>query len=116
MNAQPPQQHDDALALQEILSLVERSVAEYNTIVAEVRGHQERIAKARAALGPLRRRLVGMQKAVKGWDDRVWKMGYREVPRDVLLTAERQVRAQRDALDDLVWQLFDFRELDGGRQ
>lgn len=113
MNARPPQQHDDALALQEILGLVERSIAEYNIIVRGVRFHLDRIAQASAALGPLHARLVGMRTALKGWDRRLWKMGYGEVPRDMFMSAERQVSAHRDALDDLIWQLFDFRGKQG---
>jgi hypothetical protein len=77
----------------EILSQVERPVADYNTIVAEVRAHQDQIAKERAALGALRTRLINMREPAKEWDDRVWKMGFRsEVPREARANAERQIQ------------------------
>jgi hypothetical protein len=110
-------EHDDALALQEILTLVERSVADYNAIVGEVHTHHERIATERAALGALRARLVGMRKSLKGWDDRVWKMGFRDdVPREVRENAERRISAYIGLLEELIWQLFDFRQRKEGSQ
>jgi hypothetical protein len=105
------EQHDDVLALQEILALVERSVEQYNFMVAEVREHQDRIAKARAALRPLHTRLVGMRTALKGWENRVWEMWVRDVgPREVRENTKRRIAAHDRVLDDLVWELFEFRE------
>jgi hypothetical protein len=102
---------DDLLALQEILGLVERSVAEYNTIVEEVRFRQDRIAMERAALGTLHTRLVGMRKALKGWESRVWEMWLSNVgPPETRQSTKQRLYRHEMLLDDLIWQLFDFRE------
>jgi hypothetical protein len=73
----PPDQHDDALVLQEILGLIEQSVASCNTVASNVRFHQDQIAKEHAALGALRTRLISMRAALNAWEQRVWDMGYR---------------------------------------
>ncbi len=109
--------NDDLLALQEILGLVERSVAEYNTIVGDVRAHQGRIATERAALGALHTRLVGMRKALKRWERRVWDMWLRDVgPRETRQNTKQRLHRHEMLLDDLIWQLFDFRERNEGGQ
>ena len=112
-----PPGYDDVLAYHEILSLVEQSIAEYNTIVGDARAHQGRIAKERAALGALHTRLVGMRKALKGWESRVWDMWLRDVgPREARQNTKEQLRRHEMLLDDLIWQLFDFREkMEGGQ-
>jgi hypothetical protein len=119
-NQTSPADHDDALALQEILTLIEQSVADYNVIVGEVHTHHERIATERAALGALRARLDGMRKSLKGWDDRAWKMGFRDkVPREIREireNAERRISAYACLLEELIWELFDFRERKEGSQ
>lgn len=114
MIAQPALQHDDVLALQEILGLVEQSVGHYNAIASEVRNHLDRIATERAALGALRTRLVGMHGAVKGWHDRVWDLGWRQgVTHQARTDAKGRIHTYERLLDELVWQLFDFREHEG---
>lgn len=103
MNTQPPQQHSDALALQEILGLVEQSVAHYNAIAGEVRSCLDRIATERVALGALRTRLVGMHRALKGWEDRVWDMGSRHgVTHEARANAKRRIYAHDRLLDELI--------------
>ena len=112
-----PQQQNDTLALLEILSLLDRSVAEYNAVAGEVRLQLDRIAKARAALGALRRRLVGMSKALKGWERQVWDMGSRrEITHEARENAKARIHTYQRALEDLTWELFDFREMTGGDQ
>jgi len=112
-----PPGYDDLLALQEILSLLERSVSEYNTIVGEVRSHQDRIAKERAAPGALHTPLVGMRKALKGWESRVWDMWLRDVgPHEARQNTKQRLHRHERLLDDLIWQLFDFKEKVGGGQ
>lgn len=107
----PPEQHNDALALQEILGLVEQSVASYNTVANEVRSHQDQIAKERAALRALRTRLVDMRTALNAWEQRVWDMGYRrQVTHESREHAKAKIHTHESALDQLIWQLFDFRD------
>lgn len=112
-----PPRYDDLPAYQEILSLVEQSLAEYNTIVGEVRAHQDRIAKERAALGTLHTRLVGMRMALKGWESLVWDMWLRNVgPREARHNTQQRLHRHEMLLDDVIWQLFDFREkIEGGQ-
>src|SRR6185312_1860856 len=106
--ASSPAEYDSLLALQEILDLVERSVAEYNTIVGEVRSHQDRIAKERDALGTLHTRLVGMRKALKGWESQVWDMWLRDLgPHEARQNTKQRLHRHERLLDDLIWQLFD---------
>jgi DNA repair exonuclease SbcCD ATPase subunit len=105
------QKSEDAAALQEILSEVEKATAEYNTVLTEVRAHQEQLSKERTALGVLRTRLMSMREPLKRWDKSLWDVGWRSgVPRDARVNAERQIQAHRTLLDDLIWQLFEFRE------
>jgi hypothetical protein len=112
-----PTENDGLQALQEILSLIERSVAEYNTIVGDVRAHQDRIAKERAVLGALHTRLVGMRKALKGWERRVWDMWVHDVgPHEARQNAKQRLHRHEMLLDGLIWQLFDFREKVEGDQ
>jgi hypothetical protein len=113
-----PPGYDDLLAYHEIPSLVDKSVAEYNTIVGSVRAHQGRIAEERAALGALHTRLVGMRKALKEWERQVWDMWLRDVgSREACRNTKQRLHAQEMLLDDLIWQLFDFSEKtdDGGQ-
>lgn len=105
-----PPRTDNLQAYLEILSLVEQSMAEYNTIADDVRGRQDRIAQERAALGAQRNRLVDMRKALKEWESQVWDMWIRDVgPREARLTAKQRLREYEILLDALIWQLFDFR-------
>jgi hypothetical protein len=103
--------HNDALALQDILRQFEQATTSYNTVLAEVRAHQEQMANDRAALGALRTSLIGMRESLKAWDNSLWDMGWREgVPREACANAERQIKAHERQLNDLIWQLFEFRE------
>lgn len=103
-----PPGYDDILAYHQILSLVEQSVAKYNTIAGDVRAHQDRIAMERAALGALHTRLVGMHKTLKGWEAQVWDMRIRNVgPREARQNAKELLNRR---LDHLIWQLRDFTE------
>ncbi len=102
---------DDAAELQEILNQAENVMGEYGTVLAQVRIHQDGIARERAELGDLRERLVNMRGPVREWERRLWKMGYRDgVSRESLLRAENQIRTFSSLLDELIWQLFDFRK------
>lgn len=109
--AHPPEKHNDALVLQEILSLVAQSIARYNTIAREVCYHRDQMAKERAALGALRTRLIGMRTQPNVWDERVWDIGYRrEFSQEVREHVKANIRTHERALDGLIWQLFDFRD------
>jgi hypothetical protein len=109
MNA--TEQGGDPAALQEILAQLEQSVASYSSIVSDVRGRLNRIATERAGLGALRTRLTTMNELARGWDRQVWDMDLsEELARSARANAGRQVRAHIKALDDLIWDLFDFRE------
>ena len=111
MSTEKQHPQDDALALQEILRQVEQATADYSTVLAEVQAHQDRIAKERAALGALRNRLISMREPLKTWDKRLWDMGWRDgVPREARANTEHQIKVHEKLLDDLIWQLFEFRE------
>jgi chromosome segregation ATPase len=103
--------HNDALALQGILREFEQASANYNAVLAEVSARQEQMAKDRAALAALRTRLIGMRESLKAWDNSLWDMGWREgVPREACAHAERQIKAHERRLNDLIWQLYEFKE------
>jgi hypothetical protein len=105
------EQRTDILALHEILNQFERAVADCNIIVAQVLTHKELIAKERAALGVLRTRLVGMREQARKWGSAVWKLGWNgEMTRDVYNRAEKQINVHERLLDELIWQLWEFRE------
>ena len=103
--------HNDAQALRDIMGQFEQAITSYGTVLAEVRAHQEQMAKDRAALAALRMRLISMREHLKGWGNSLWDMGWREgVPREACANAERRIQAHEKLLNDLIWQLFEFRE------
>lgn len=104
---------DYAAALLEIVDEVERLHADYNAALDEVRTHQEQMARDRAALGKLRIRLMDMRESVRGLDDGVWKLPWDHVPRTTREKALDVIRKLTRLLDDVVWQLFEFREKPG---
>lgn len=109
MSAHSPGKRGDALVLQEILHRLTQATADYNVILALVHEHC-------AALTVLRTRVVAMRESVKEWDDGIWNMAlHAEIPGDARANAQGKVRAFATALDDLSWQLWDFRQRDGGR-
>jgi DNA repair ATPase RecN len=101
---------DYTAALQEIVDQVERLYTDYNAALGEVREHQEQMAKDRAALAKLRIRLMDMRESVRGLDDDVWKLPWDHVPRTTREKALDVIRTLTRLLDDVVWQLFEFRE------
>jgi hypothetical protein len=102
--------HNDALVLKEILREFEQAVVSYYTVLAEVRAHQNQMAKDHAALVALRSRLVAMREPVKGWSKCFWDMNWRGgVTREARISAEREIQALDSLLDDLIWKLWDFR-------
>jgi hypothetical protein len=95
----------------EILSQFERSVEEYNAVLAQARIHKKQISKDRAALGVLHTRLTVMRSEVAKWRSTLWKLGFREgVDLDLYNRADNLLRAHESLLDGLIWKLFEFRE------
>ena len=97
-------------ALAEIIDQVERLRTDYNAALGEVREHQEQMAKDRAALAKLSIRLMDMRESVRGLDDGVWKLPWDHLPRTTREKALDVIRTLTRLLDDVVWQLFEFRE------
>lgn len=111
INADSPKQQENALALAQIVRNVELASVEFNTMLAEVRGHQECIARERAALGDLRERLIQIRTPVREWKSSLWPLSCREgVSRDACLSTELKTRELYSEMDDVFWQLFDFRK------
>lgn len=110
-NQVTPEQRDDALVLQEIVGQLEQASEDYKGVLVEVRAHQDQIVKESAALGSLRARLIGMREHARRCQKAVWKMGWNSgVTREALNNVRRAVNAYERLLDELIWELFEFRE------
>ena len=69
-----PSKPDNAERLRELLQELERVTAEYNRVLAEVRTHQDCIAREHAALGELGERLVRIRAPTRESERRLWNM------------------------------------------
>ena len=100
--------------LNETLSQAQKLTAEYNNILAEVRAHEEQMAKDRAALGKLRTRLVTMRDSTRAMTSDVWRLPWdSDVSRRARAEAVNVLQMLQTLLDDLAWKLFDFRDRSG---
>jgi hypothetical protein len=93
----------------EVLSQFERSVEEYNAVLAQARIHKDQINKDRAALGVLHTRLTGMRDQVRRWRSTLWKSELRESV-NLDNRTDKLLRMHETLLDSIIWKLFEFRE------
>jgi hypothetical protein len=103
-------QESDTVVLETIVRGLTQATAEYNTVLAEARVHKKRALEHRAAIEVLRTRLVSMRDAARAWDKALWNLGWRDqISAEARVNVERQVRVHSSLLDELIWQLFEFR-------
>ena len=106
-----PEQPSSGKALDAIVSQAQKINVEYKTVAAEAFTHEERMAKASAALGKLHTRAATMRDSVRELRVNISRLPYdggvthenRSGAADVVYALERLVA-------DLAWKLFDFRE------
>jgi DNA repair ATPase RecN len=111
INTCSPKQHENALAFAQIVRNIELATVEFNTVLAQVRRHQECIAKERAALGDLRERLVRLLTLGREWRTSLWALTWRGgISPDAYRSAELKNSDLNSQIDRVVWQLFDFRK------
>jgi hypothetical protein len=100
----------DSKKLQEILTWLGQTKVEYNDVLVKVRNRLAQVKEARAALATMRERLKIMREPITKYENSTWDMCWNgEIPKDVATKAEADLRDFNRRLDDLIWELFDFR-------
>ena len=95
-----------------VLDTVEKLHTEHNTILAEVRTHEEQLSKETAALGKLHTRLVAMRNSARELRDNVSGLRTEDVVSYEMKSKTAHVVYELSrSLDDSAWKLVDFREV-----
>ena len=106
---------DDVAELPKLQQQVAQAVVEFNRMLAKVRKHRQSIDKRSAALADMREQFIRMRESVRQWDKLLWDMRWFDTAtRDACNAAERQARTLHSLLDEVIWQLFDFRKRNEG--